>query len=88
MHQSFFSKFFFALFSASPRQTLPEDPLLKQQLRHIGGLAIHRHGHHLLAAALERGGQCHIHLVEAGVDALCAGIRHWGIDVSDLYADV
>src|ERR1035437_9858417 len=62
--------------------------LLKQQLGHIGGLAIHRHGDHKLAAPLEGGGQRQIHLVEAGVDALCAGIRHRGIYVSDLDAYV
>ena len=49
---------------------------MKQQLGHVCGLAIHCDGHHELAAAFEGGGQRYIHLVEAGVDALCAGICH------------
>jgi len=46
---------------------------MKQQLRHISGLAIHRDGDHKPTAPFERGGQRCIHLVEAGVGEAAGG---------------
>src|ERR1017187_5302321 len=60
---------------------------LKCQLRHVGSLAVHGDGDNLLAAALERGGQRDIHLVETRIRALRAGIQDLRVEVADLYAD-
>src|ERR1019366_3748187 len=61
--------------------------LQKQQLRHVGGLTIHRDGDYQMAAPLEPSGQSHVRLVESGVGALRSGISDAGVDIADPDAD-